>query len=178
MAEVLQKVTDENLEQSFLSESSDGEVAVYLLPGDNIAVPILDMFSCDSEATYVHVRDFKCSLGVCSKVKSKKHTLVEKGTPHCAHSILGNIFVTFLFIFSCEATLTYQNTSLAAKGALANHLQRRTPCKIQNGRQGAPKWPPGSGKVFGRSKQLSQNKFFDPSTPSMRKGLNREKTDK
>ena len=25
-------------------------------------------------------------------------------------------------------------------------------------------------KVFGRSKQLSLNKFFDPSTPSMRKG--------
>ena len=32
------------------------------------------------------------------------------------------------------------NASLAAKGALANRLQRRTACKIQNGRQGAPKW--------------------------------------
>ena len=37
--------------------------------------------------------------------------------------------------------------------------------------------------VFGRSKQLSLNKFFDPSTPSMRKGRNggngkkKEKTD-
>ena len=40
-----------------------------------------------------------------------------------------------------------QNTSLAAKGALANRLQRRTACKIQNGRQGAPKWQRGSGKV-------------------------------
>ena len=39
------------------------------------------------------------------------------------------------------------NTSLAAKGALANRLQRRTTCKIQNGRQGAPKWQRGSGKV-------------------------------
>ena len=29
-----------------------------------------------------------------------------------------------------------KNTSLAAKGALANRLQRRTACKIQNGRQG------------------------------------------
>ena len=66
------------------------------------------------------------------------------------------------------------NTSLVAKGVLAHRLQRRTACKIQNGRQGAPKWPTGSGlvypKVFGRSKQLSQNKFFDSSTPSMRKG--------
>merc|ERR1712012_1406136 len=41
----------------------------------------------------------------------------------------------------------YFNTSLAAKGALANRLQRRTACKIQNGRQGAPKWQRGSGKV-------------------------------
>ena len=32
-----------------------------------------------------------------------------------------------------------KNTSLAAKGALAYRLQRRTACKIQNGRQGAPK---------------------------------------
>ena len=39
------------------------------------------------------------------------------------------------------------NTSLAAKGALAHRLQRRTSCKIQNGRQGAPKWSTGSGKV-------------------------------
>ena len=39
------------------------------------------------------------------------------------------------------------NTSLAAKGSLANRLQRRTACKIQNGRQEAPKWWVGSGKV-------------------------------
>jgi len=39
-----------------------------------------------------------------------------------------------------------ENTSLAAPGALAHRLQRRTACKIQNGRQGAPKWPTGSGK--------------------------------
>ena len=30
-------------------------------------------------------------------------------------------------------------------------------------------------KVFGHSKQLSLNKFFDPSTPSMRKGRGEEK---
>ena len=42
---------------------------------------------------------------------------------------------------------TLDNTSLAAKGALAHRLQRRTACKIQNGRQGAPKWTTGSGKV-------------------------------
>ena len=45
--------------------------------------------------------------------------------------------------FGCNLS----NTSLAAKGALANRLQRRTACKIQNGRQGAPKWQRGSGKV-------------------------------
>ena len=40
-----------------------------------------------------------------------------------------------------------KNTSLAAKGALTQRLQRRTACKIQNCRQGAPKWQTGSGKV-------------------------------
>ena len=37
-------------------------------------------------------------------------------------------------------------TSLAAKGALLHCLQRCTACKIQNDRQGAPKWRTGSGK--------------------------------
>ena len=32
--------------------------------------------------------------------------------------------------------------------------------------------------VFGRSRQLSLNKFFDPSTPSMRKGHDGEKNGK
>ena len=35
--------------------------------------------------------------------------------------------------------------------------------KIQNGHQGAPRWPMGYRK--GRSLQLSLNKFFDPSPP-------------
>ena len=39
------------------------------------------------------------------------------------------------------------NTSLAAKGILAYRLQHGTASKIQNGRQGAPKWRTGSGKV-------------------------------
>merc|ERR1712117_809713 len=50
-----------------------------------------------------------------------------------------------------------------------------------NHRPRNPKWPPGGPKmadgvwkgvypyVLGRSRQLSLNKFFDPSTPSMRK---------
>ena len=56
------------------------------------------------------------------------------------------------------------------------------PHRLQN-----PKWPPGGPKmaegvwkgvypqVFGYSKQLSLNKFFDPSIPSMRKGRDGEK---
>ena len=31
-------------------------------------------------------------------------------------------------------------------------------------------WKGDYPKVFGRSRQLSLNKFFDPSTPSLRKG--------
>ena len=36
------------------------------------------------------------------------------------------------------------NTSLAALGPLAHRLHCRTACSIQNGQQGAPKWPTGS----------------------------------
>ena len=51
-----------------------------------------------------------------------------------------------------------------------------TPHRLQN-----PKCLPADPKmadgawVFGRSKQFLRNKFFDPSTPSMRKGRDREK---
>ena len=45
-----------------------------------------------------------------------------------------------------DVTNWNDNTSLAEKGALAHRLQRRTNRKIQNGRQGAQKWPMGSGK--------------------------------
>ena len=41
----------------------------------------------------------------------------------------------------------------------------------QNGRR-------GHSKVFGHSKQLPLNKFFDPTTPSMRKGRGGEKKTK
>ena len=46
----------------------------------------------------------------------------------------------------CQTLLYFiNNTSLAAQGALANRLQRRTDCKTQNGHQGAAKWPMWSG---------------------------------
>ena len=54
---------------------------------------------------------------------------------------------TFWETRSIQTVKTSYNTSLAAPGALAHRLQRRTACKIQNGRQWAPKWPTGSGKV-------------------------------
>ena len=34
-----------------------------------------------------------------------------------------------------------KNNSLAVKRALAHRLQHRAACRIQNGRQGAAKWP-------------------------------------
>ena len=42
-------------------------------------------------------------------------------------------------------------------------------CKIINGHQANRVWKSVYSYVFGHSKQLSLNKFFDPSTPSMRK---------
>ena len=47
--------------------------------------------------------------------------------------------------------------------------------KIQNGRQGIPKWPTGSGKgsnprLLGALINFSKISFCDPNTPSMSKG--------
>ena len=74
------------------------------------------------------------------------------------------------------------NTSLAAKGALAHCLLRRTACKSNMAARG-PKmadgvWNSVYPMVYGRSKELLLNKFFDPSTPSMRKGRDGGKTGK
>ena len=89
------------------------------------------------------------------KSKSNKKRMFEMKEP----IILNKIYWTK----SIQSNL--QNNTSLAKGALALRLQCCTACKIQNGRHGAPKWPMGSGKVFGHPKQLSLN-----STPSMRKG--------
>ena len=78
----------------------------------------------------------------------------------CSHQLLLNKFFD-LSTPSMRKGCDGENTSLAAKGALANHLQRRNACKIQNV----------------RTCQLSLNKFFDLSTPSMRKGCDGENMD-
>ena len=61
-----------------------------------------------------------------------------------------------------------------SSGAGGTRLPPATSHRLQN-----PKWPPVGPKMAdgvlkgvkgGHSKQLLQNKFFDPSTPSMRKG--------
>ena len=77
----------------------------------------------------------------------------------------------FAIVLNCQSVNQYENTRLKVKGALAcntappatlHHMQRRTVCNaappatpyhmqcrtsclIQNGCQGAPKWPTGSG---------------------------------
>ena len=66
------------------------------------------------------------------------------------------------------------NTSLAAPGPIAYCLKRRTACNMS---------PPTQSKVadlvwFGHSRQFSLKKFFDPSTPSTRKGRNGKKMEK
>lgn len=88
---LLKKVNEESLERSFTNESSDGEINVYFLPGSNIAVPVLDIHAAENLPDFVHLRDQQCSLDICSKGgKSKKHTIVVKGVPLCAHKILVN----------------------------------------------------------------------------------------
>ena len=79
------------------TESSDGDLTIYKLPSGNIAVPILDMFSSRTSGPFVHVRESKCELGSCSKTKSKKHTLLEKGVPLCPHIMIGIVIFIPLF---------------------------------------------------------------------------------
>ena len=87
---VLSKVTDENLERELKNESSDGEILIFTLPGENIAVPLLGIDKNKLMTDFVHLRNLKCNLETCSKVKSKLHTLVVKGLPVCRHSLLGS----------------------------------------------------------------------------------------
>ena len=61
----------------------------------------------------------------------------------------------------------FKYTSLAAPRALAHCLQRRTACNISppaESKKADGVWKP---KIIGPSDQLSQDKFFDPSTPSL-----------
>ena len=65
----------------------------------------------------------------------------------------------------------YKNTSLAAPGAFAHRLQRRTACNtsLPNLSKMADRaWKYVKPYVIEPSDQLLLNKFFDPSTPSMR----------
>ena len=64
-----------------------------------------------------------------------------------------------------------QNTSLAAPGALAHRLQRRTACNSSTpnlSKMADGAWKYVKPYVIDPSDQLLLNKFFDPSTPSMR----------
>ena len=84
-----------------------------------------------------------------------------------------------------------KSSNISLAGTLAHRLQHCTACntfppasirtsKIQNGHQGAPEWPTGSGKgctprFSGTPVNFCKVSFFDLSTPSMRKGCTGEK---
>ena len=50
-------------------------------------------------------------------------------------------------IFDTHVNRRYSDDNTQHRKNRKYRLQRRTGCKIQNGRQGAPKWPTGAGKV-------------------------------
>ena len=85
-----------------------------------------------------------------SNPERRDHLRVGSTQPHCPASKTPFIFLrdpVLGTINICWVLKRIANTSLAAKGALTYRLQRRTACKIQNARQGAPKWRMGSGMV-------------------------------
>ena len=81
------------------------------------------------------------------------------------------IVITKGYYFLRYCRIFYSNTSLAAPGALAHRLQRRTACNTSQ---------PNLSKMADRARKyvkpyviepsdkLLLNKFFDPSTPSKR----------
>ena len=130
-----------------MKERSDKDIIISLLPCIifTIAVGLGIIFFNIASTIYGAVLFFPVTSGpypVCSDNKDGKPLVVT-----------GTIIVAFKIIFFFYQTLLMPtnvdiDTSLAAPGALAHRLQRRTACKIQNGRQWAPKWPTGSGKVY------------------------------
>ena len=72
-----------------------------------------------------------------SNPERQDHLRVGSTQPHCPASKTPFIFLRDPVLRTsnvCWVLKRIANTSLAAKGALANRLQRRTGCKIQNGR--------------------------------------------
>ena len=63
----------------------------------------------------------------------------------------------------------------SGEGALALRLQRRNAAPPAKSKMADGVWKGVYPQIFGHSKQLLLNKFFDPSTPSMRKVDDREK---
>ena len=83
-------MSDKELEECFIKESTDNEISVYVLLGGNLAVALFGTKKSASMSQFVHVRDLKCSLDICTtRVKSKKHTLRVKQVPVCQHSLIG-----------------------------------------------------------------------------------------
>ena len=67
----------------------------------------------------------------------------------------------------CNKTL---NTRIVAPGAIAITQTRNAALLANSKNMVNGVWKRVYPRVFGGSRQLSPNKFFDPSTPSMRKG--------
>ena len=79
------------------------------------------------------------------------------------------------YLFQSDKSLT----SLVAKRGLAHCLRCRNACKIQNGPQGAKKWPTGSGKgsnprSFDAPINFREIFSSDPRSCYMRKGCEKK----
>ena len=122
------------------------------------------------------VQGDSCPRDFCPMTQLSKETIVQwdfcprKLLP--VKSLLKLIFLIFYWKLPHSLIIEYKkNTSLAAPGALAHRLQRRTACNtsppnLSKMADGA--WKYVKPYVIEPSDQLLLNKFFDPSTPSMR----------
>lgn len=103
----MSKVCDEELEEALRNESSDNDISVFVLPGGNLAVPLCGTNKSELMSEFIHVRDLKCSLDICTKkVKSKKHTLIVKQVPVCRHSLIGEYNMFYFFMVATRSAKT------------------------------------------------------------------------
>ena len=66
----------------------DGELKVYILPDNNLAVPSLYDRSHENPLDFLHIKNLKCPLSKCHDKRAKVHTLLKKEGPICLHTLL------------------------------------------------------------------------------------------
>ena len=70
-------VKDKDIIHTLQEAASNGIIAVFSVPGENLVVPSFSSPTHEAPLNYIHVRNDSCPLSSCKDKKSKLHTLGE-----------------------------------------------------------------------------------------------------